>query len=97
MGGCVSFGKQKPSVSGAEPEDRKAVSLLGGGAVDLTCKGRATPAPDRARAFRAKPRGEKIPAGRFLRPRFQQIPNHFYQISAFCSVQDRADREGQNL
>lgn len=66
MGGRVSLGIQKPSVSGAEPEDRKSVSLLGGGAVDLTCKGRGTPAPDRARAFRSKPRGEKIPQGHFL-------------------------------
>lgn len=57
MGGRGSLGIQKPSVSGAEPEDRKSVSLLGGvggGAVDLTCKGRGTPAPDRARAFRSK-------------------------------------------
>lgn len=30
MGGHVSSGIQKPSVSTAEPEDRKSVSLLGG-------------------------------------------------------------------
>lgn len=62
---------------GAEPSSKTGSQCLfwAGGAAALTCRGRGTPAPDRARAFRSKPCGEKMRRATFSRhsSRFQII------------------------